>query len=346
MKPEVHVLQFKDFDDNCDDHSEKFLELASEEEVKDCFRRFRAATSNEALRLCRCVVCARELSVEHGEMTRELDDPSIRGLLHPSHRHPAQVLWHGALVLGEEIRSTDDGHSAWICTDCRTVLQKGKVPRLSLANNLWIGDVPYELTALTIPEQLLIARYYPRCYVFKLYPRGGCQLSPDQMQRGMKGNVSLYELNTSDVVRMLEGQIMPNPASTLASVLAITFVGSMSLPKDWLKSTFRVRRRRVYEALIWLKGNNSLYGDISIEEQRLQMIPEDGIPEEVISLIRHEENGEIADREEGCYINPFEKGKETTVDSGDFFFFSDSDVYLKLLTSFNNSFLRKRKRER
>ena len=128
------------------------------------------------------------------------------------------------------------------CTNCRTSLKKGKVPRLSLANNLWIGEVPYKLTALTIPEQLLIARYYPQCYVFKLYPRGGCQLSPDQLQRGMKGNVSLYQLNTSDVVRMLEGQIMPNPALMLASVLAITFVGSMSLPKDWLKWTFHVQQ--------------------------------------------------------------------------------------------------------
>ena len=73
--------------------------------------------------------------------------------------------------------------------------------------------------------------------------------------------------------------------------------------------------------LIWLKGNNSLYGDISIEEEQLQMIPEDRIPEEVISLIRHEENGEIIDREEGSYINPFEKGKETTVDSGEFLLF-------------------------
>ena len=34
---EVYVLKFKDFDDNCNDHMEDFLELASEEKVKDCF---------------------------------------------------------------------------------------------------------------------------------------------------------------------------------------------------------------------------------------------------------------------------------------------------------------------
>src|ERR1700679_111260 len=67
---------------------------------------------------------------------------------------------------------------------------------------------------------------------------------------GIKGNVSLYELNTEEVVKMLKGQLMPKPSllSVLASVLAITFVGSRKLSKNWLKSKFRVRRRVVYES--------------------------------------------------------------------------------------------------
>lgn len=119
----------------------------------------------------------------------------------------------------------------------------------------------------------------------------------------MKGNVGLYELNTKEIVKMLEGQLMPNPASTLASMLAITYVGSLTLPKDWLKSTFRVRRRNMCEALLWLKENNSLYGDICIDEERLRMLPEDGIPEEVLSLIRQEVEGELAEQEEASYVS-------------------------------------------
>jgi hypothetical protein len=305
-----------------DDDLNMFLDLASEEEIKECFRRFRAVTSNDRLRIHRCVVCARELGAEEGNMSNALDDSSIRNLLRPCHIHSAQVLWHGALVLGEDIWEIDNAQSAWICNDCELSLRKGKVPRFSLANNLWIGNIPYQLAALTIPEQLLIARYYPRCYVFKLYPRGGCHLSPEVLQRGMKGNVSLYELNTKDVVRMLEGQVMPNPAASLASVLAITFVGSTALPKDWLKSTFRVRRRRVYEALLWLKENNSLYGDICIQEDRLQSLPEDGVPEELISLIRQEEDGDIADRERESYVNSFEKENKTKEGVSNFLIFN------------------------
>lgn len=160
-------------EDDSDNDLNKFLELTTTGEMKDCFRQFRAATSNESLRMYRCVVCARELGGEDGEMSRLIDDPRIRELLQPIQHHPAHALWQGALVLGEEIQVVEDGHAAWICTECGTALRKDKLPRHSLANSLWIGDIPWELAGLTIPEQLLIARHYPRCYVFKLYPRGG-----------------------------------------------------------------------------------------------------------------------------------------------------------------------------
>ena len=221
----------EDVEDSHDKDLEMFLDLASEEEIKVCFCQFCAATSNTSLRIHQCVVCAQELGAEQGGMSNVLDDPSVQNLLQPSHIHLGQVLWHGALVLGEEICKTDNAHFAWICNNYEVSLWKGKVPWFSFINDLWIGDIPCQLTALTIPEQLLIAHYYPWCYMIKLYPQGGCHLSQELLQRGMKENISLYELNTKYVVRMLEGQVKPNPACSLASVLAITFVGSKSLPK-------------------------------------------------------------------------------------------------------------------
>ena len=51
----------------------------------------------------------------------------------------------------------------------------------------------------------------------------------------MAGNVSLFEMNMQEVVEMVAGQHMPSPVTTLASVIAITFLGSAKLPVDWLK---------------------------------------------------------------------------------------------------------------
>jgi hypothetical protein len=94
-----------------------------------------------------------------------------------------------------------------MCHDCIKALEQHSIPKLSLANNLWVGNVLRELSTMTIPEQLLIARYYPQCYIFKLFPRDyGAHLPPDQLYTAMAGNASLFEMNTQEVVEMLNGQ--------------------------------------------------------------------------------------------------------------------------------------------
>ena len=211
---------------------EDFLELTTEDEMKACFRDFRSATSNEKLQLEVCVVCAREMAHDEGRQSQLLYDPFVQEILRTRDGSVRDGMWRGALVVKECIGRLQKGEDVWVCSECSDALAKKKLPRLSLANDLWIGDVPCELKALTIPEQLMIARHYPHCYVFKLYPRDGGHLGNEQMQRGMKGNISLYDVNTKEVVRMLEGQKMPNPAASLASVLVVTFIGLMTLPKD------------------------------------------------------------------------------------------------------------------
>ncbi|KAH7926341.1 hypothetical protein BV22DRAFT_1009279 [Leucogyrophana mollusca] len=135
-----------------------------------------------------------------------------------------------------------------------------------------------------------------------LYPKDNHAAHPDHLQRGIVGNVSLYDMNTDAVACMLEGQLLPQPVVTLASVLAVTYVGTKKLPKTWLKSTFRVRRRVVYEALIWLKRYNPIFADINISLGRLNDLPEDDIPEEITSVMRHEKDGDVARREGEGYV--------------------------------------------
>jgi hypothetical protein len=284
--------------------------IPSQEDVRDCFRDFRGATSNDRLRMEECGVCGREVATCEGKYTEVLNDADVREVLHPVDEHPAYDMWKGALVTKGCMKQLEREQAVWICLECENMLVKKKLPPLALANDLWIGQVPVELSALTIPEQLMIARHYPRCYVFKLYPREATHMGVDQMQRGMKGNVSLYDVNTKEVVKMLEGQKMPNPTSTLASVVVVTVIGSKKLPKDWLKATFQIRRKRVYEALMWLRKNNALYEDIVIDEERLQMLPEDGIPVEIMASIRHDENEAVAEKErEGVVMEDVTEGK-------------------------------------
>ncbi|KDQ25382.1 hypothetical protein PLEOSDRAFT_1013941, partial [Pleurotus ostreatus PC15] len=45
-----------------------------------------------------------------------------------------------------------------ICTQCEASLRNSNMPKLALANGLWLGDVPEELLCLTFAEKLLVAR--------------------------------------------------------------------------------------------------------------------------------------------------------------------------------------------
>ncbi|KAJ6625146.1 hypothetical protein B0H10DRAFT_1671846, partial [Mycena sp. CBHHK59/15] len=155
-------------------------------------------------------------------------------------------------------------------------------PQYALANNLWIGRTPWQLQILTFPEQLLIALLYPRVFVFKLHPRCPGRKDPDTLQRGMRGTVSTYDLDSDGIASMLAGDLMPRPPAVLASVISVTYIGLGELPKNWLRSTFRVRRKVVSDALAWLKQNNpKYYGHIKIDGARIAALPEDDVPLEI-----------------------------------------------------------------
>lgn len=281
--------------------------IPTTEELKSCICDFRNATSNTALRLKICGVCARELlENKDGLEMIPLDELPNFGRLRPSEPHPSQKLYNGCLLAPSGVTETEEKVLVNVCRTCKKGLQGDKdiPPTLSLANNLWIGDIPWQLQILTLPEQLLISLVYPRVFVMKLFPkRRQRHVDPNTLQSGMRGNVSTYELNIDAVANMLQGKLMPRPPNILASLIAITFIGHGPLPRNWLKRTFSVRRYVVSEALYWLKTNNSkYYGDIQIDSAQLVNLPVDGIPEELMNIIRHEPNSETMADEDTGYV--------------------------------------------
>ena len=68
----------------------------------------------------------------------------------------------------------------------------------------------------------------------------------------------------------------------------------------------RVNRRRVHDALLWLKQNNPIYHHIIISVDRLNELPLDDIPQEICSLMKHSDDFlQFADENDGyvpCYV--------------------------------------------
>ena len=167
---------------------------------------------------------------------------------------------------------------------------------------MWIGPIPFELEILTFSEQMLVALAYPRCFVFKLYPRDGRISDPDSLQWGIRGNVTSYELNNEDIFKMVEGKLLPRPLAMLPSVIAVTFVGVGKLPKAWLRRLFRVRRQVVFDALRWMKANNYMYGDMRVDIDRFREYPLDDVPLEVSASVGQLSSDTIAEEERAGYV--------------------------------------------
>ncbi|THH11046.1 hypothetical protein EW146_g8175 [Bondarzewia mesenterica] len=256
-----------------------------------------------------CAVCARERDVEgNGIVVMPISDVPNLYRLRPKRgiTHPDQDLIYGALLEEEGIvRSAQDLPMVCVCKQCITSLvssSANKPPKYSLANNLWVGRVPWQLRCLTMPEQMLIALLYPRVFVYKLSTKSRFS-DPASQQQGMRGTVSTYEQDIKGIARMTEGRLMPRHPEILPSVMTVTFIGQGQLPKDWLQSTFKIRRAAVREALQWLKKHNTkYYGDIEIDECRLDALPEDDVPNELLATIRQSEDVGVLDEETSGYV--------------------------------------------
>jgi hypothetical protein len=202
------------------------------------------------------------------------------------------------------LQDSSEGMEGRLCHDCLRDLKLSKRPKFSLANGMWVGEIPFELSVLTLAERILIARYYPAAYVVKLFPKqkGARQWNPAGLNSGVHGNVSTYRLNVSDIADMVNPSIMPPPAQVFAAVIAVTIVGPKNLPEKTMPAFFKVRRSRVRAALIWLKANNPFYAKIDISEENLCQFPEDGIPQEILSTVRYSDDMEQLERERAGYV--------------------------------------------
>lgn len=151
-----------------------------------------------------------------------------------------------------------------VCDACRKDLRNGKVPRLALARNLWLGSVPDVLKNLTFVEKILIARVRHTCAFVKVASG----------MRKMKANIVAFESPVQKIYN-----ILPPPKEDIQEVLAILFTGPCKpTQKDLARTPFLVRRNAVIHALEWLRLNHADYSDIQISHENAMQYSEDMPP--------------------------------------------------------------------
>lgn len=145
-----------------------------------------------------------------------------------------------------------------ICDRCT----KDKLPikMFSKENNMDPGVFPPELKDLTIVEQQLISRISP-CINLHMLKHGGLAAN---------GHCVAFPQEVSE-----PGKIFPKLPSEV-NIIRVRKQGENDTSKE-----FKVRRYKIQNALIWLKENNSVYSDIIISQDRINLLPLDGELEDI-----------------------------------------------------------------
>ena len=297
------------------------MKAPSRQTVNSAIEEFIDCTSNSAMAAGVCAVCARESN--RSELTPyTLNQIPSPGRLIPPVPHPAHDIFEGMLL---HPTGFVNDNTINVCMECARALLKDKVPPLALANGMWVGATPHELAYLTLPERLLIAKYFPSAYIIKLYPKkkGARHWDRRQMYSGLKGNVSTYQLDQGQISSMIDGTVMPQQARLLAATIGITFVGPKNLPDRSLPDIFKVRRARVHRALEWLKENNPLFSNIVISASRLAELPENDVPYELQATAKHSTDVDRLHAEHEGYV-PSQEIFEDEGDRGEYYVPVDS----------------------
>jgi hypothetical protein len=292
-----------DVEEQRDDFCGKFMQPASQEAIQKCLEHFIDATGNSAVAKMTCMVCAREMATHEVQEQTVMELPN-RHLLVPNKHHPAHELIKGMLLERSAIKGKEGSMRGSICLDCTRWINKKKTPPLALANNMWIGAIPTALSVLTLPEKILVARYFPAAYIVKLFPKqkGAKHWPTSGLHSGIQGNVSTYKLNTDEIADMVDTDVMPPPAKILASTIGVTIIGPKNAPERTMPDFLRVRRDRIRTALMWLKENNPLYVNVQISEKSLAELPVNDIPLEILGAVRSSDRTDQLEKERAGYV--------------------------------------------
>lgn len=197
-------------------------------------------------------------------------------------------------VIQEFTKPVIDSECHSVCKHCHRYLEKNQAPPMALANGLWLGKIPKELSNLTFVEKLLISRVrHNRCVVKVASGRYKLRANAINFQNPIP---KIYDT-------------LPPPLEELDQVLACMFTGPCQpTKKDIERTPLLVRRNEVGNALRWLKLNHADYQDMEISEYNLNQYPLKDTP----VVIDYRESIINRDREAmSIHDNDEEEGVET-----------------------------------
>jgi hypothetical protein len=158
-----------------------------------------------------------------------------------------------------------------VCVDCESALVNKKIPKSALALHNWVGAVPPQLQDLTYAEKLMIAKVR----------HNKCVVRVHSGRVRMSANAIMFSQPILKVYQKL-----PPSREEMQEILAFVYIGSAQPTlEDFERTPLLVRRKKVLEALEWLKLNHEGYSELEISIENLNSYAERDIP--VVVDYRH-----------------------------------------------------------
>ena len=159
------------------------------------------------------------------------------------------------------LNSKPKSSGCYICSRCSRDTKSPK--KFSVENSMIPSPVPTQLQNLTQVEEMLIARALP---IMRVYIKPGGQ-------RGYSGHCVNLPQNVKELAKSL-----PRYPKDL-TVIIVKVKGRDNSYRD-----VTVRREKVHNALLWLVQNNPHYAELEINEDALKVLPENGIPADLMTV--------------------------------------------------------------
>ncbi|KAE8190825.1 hypothetical protein CF336_g5133 [Tilletia laevis] len=236
-----------------------------------------------------------------------ITDPHLLG--RPSrHFEYGDPALDGLALHREGIHFKDGISELDVCGDCHSsiVTVPPKLPALALANDNIRGYLPDELQDITWLEERLCAKYLASAYIVRLYDLTAPG-AVEERPRVMKGHACSFPLNTVSTAAKL-----PWPVEGNTALLSCIVIGPRKPRMMDLRNVFKVRRDKVKSLLLYLKEHCKGYPQVSVDEDALNSLPDDDVPELIMRHVQYQTHNEVpslfAKETAGLDVHPAELG--------------------------------------
>ena len=181
---------------------------------------------------------------------------------------------------------------------CSTCMKGGVSSKLKFSGENWVNttlcqDMPAVLANLTIVEKNVIARSHLIGYIIRLSTTSKAGVS----YRGARGHIIAFKQDPTLLLK-----ILPSPEVEPHHNITVSWDGGAEPTDENLRKFCTVRRKKVLNALEWLKENNELYRDVKINYELLRTWPDDAVPPQLIRNAVRTEPG-LSDHREGYSVD-------------------------------------------